>query len=429
MSINARHLAVQPINIFRTSNDSQGSQASKAAAAAYLSLISGVEKIGEVILSRMGFEKAPFHCLPGATFQLTGPNSSIEVETDGHIEIQVGRTPRTAIVEVCIGDNKLDPKRITLLQKLAKQEGFDAVITIGNSHPTEDGLPPIKLDRRRLKKIPVCHFSWESLFSAAKAYGDNAEERCEQWILSEWLEYMEDSDHPIALRYGLGPHWEAVEKMAREDNLKSQSKELVSVSESWRGYLLMLAAQFSSKLRTKVVVRAPDGELSNSELHTSRIANRLANNQCLSGRLQGTGMQGNLHLSLLPATGEAKFSVDLPIPSGDYQIQWLRRLSARIRRVEERGVDMVHAYWDHKSLTSCSTVTSLIKDPISLQRLGEDRKVPVDANPIRLVFERTVPLQGHGRSRSAQLLDHLAAELHTFCSSVVQSMLNHSRTS
>ncbi len=427
MSINARHLAVQPINIFRTSNDSEGSQASKAAAAAYLSLISGVEKIGEATLSRMGIKKAPFHCLPGATFQLIDPSSSIEVETDGHIVIQVGRTPWKAIVEVSIGDNELDPKRVNLLHKLAKQEGFDAVITIGNSHPTEDGLPPIKLDRRRLKKIPICHFSWENLFSAAKALSNNVNERCEQWILSEWLKYMEDSDHPIALRYGLGPHWEAVEKMARESNLKSQSKELVSVSEIWRGYLLMLASQFSSKYGAKVEVRAPEGELSNDELHTSRIANRLANNHCLSGRLQGAGMRGSLHLSLLPATGEAKFSVDLPIPSGDYQIQWLRSLSARIRRVEERGVDMVHAYWDQKSLTSCSAVTDLVKDPICLQRLDEDRKVPSDANPIRLVFERTVQLQGHGRSRSAQLLDHLAAELHAFFASVVLPMLNRDR--
>jgi len=248
---------------------------------------------------------------------------------------------------------------------------------------------------------------------------NTTQDHCSKWILSEWLRFMDDPEAPIAMRYGLGPHWEAVEKMAKDESLNSKSKEVRSVSEAWMSFLLKLADQFSTRLGCEVSVCVPDAELTDEQLQTNRIANRLANNKRLSGRLKGAGNQGNLHLTLCPITGEASFSIDLPIPPCSRQITWLLALGKQLQGLEKRGVETIRTFWDVKAISTHCTVKDLIKDPISLQRMGHNRKVPDHANPVRLVFERTVTLQGQSPLRDAHLLEQLTAELYTFCDGVV----------
>lgn len=416
-------IGTSPVNVFRTS----GPQSSQDVATAYLALVVGIEELGEVLRTQVGLKKAPLQCHSGVSFQLQGEDSSstMPIETDGIIELQQGRSQWRAIVEVSVGETALSCQRIKLLQELVEQEGFDALITIGNSQPTAIALHPIRLNQRPDTGAPVYHFSWESLFGEVQTLVHSTQENCEKWVLSEWLRYMDDSEGPMAFRHGLGPHWEAVEHMTREESLSSHSKEVHSVSEAWMDFLLKLSGQLSSKLGTKVQVHAPEAELADDQLQATRIAKRLANKLQLTGRLQGAGMQGSMCLGLCPATGEATFSVDLPVPPCSYQIKFLMALGDQLRNVQQRGVDSIRAYWDQKTMTTQCKISDLIKDPINLQRLDKNRKVPSHASPIRLVFERTVQLQGDGPMRSAQLLEHLASELHAFCSGAVQPMRNN----
>lgn len=394
------------------------------AASAFLSLMLGVEDLARVVSNRVGMGGATLECFTGTSFELTGADEdvAIEVQPDGIIELNDGNMLWRALVEVTIGDNQFEATRVNRAHRLAKQLGFDALITIGNQPAAEDGQPPVAMGDRRLQTVPAYHFSWETLFHEAQLLAATVEQTCEKWVLKEWLAFMDNPVHPITSRYGLGPFWDEVESMAQSGSLGARDKSVLSVAQAWRGFLKDTAKRFTIKLGKPVTVQAPDMELVDEALQAERIANRLANSQTLSGRLRGAGSHGNLSLSLTPKTGEARFSIDLQVASGTEIVKWLRRLAVQLKRVGCTPDDELRIYWDHKSTLTRSSVVEFIKDPLSLQRLPGGWDVSQAAKPIRAVFQQTVQLQGEGKCSSAQLLDGLSNELEGFCNRVVQPM-------
>ncbi len=369
----------------------------------------------------MGMAGSSLECFTGATYTLD--SSKTEPATDicpaGIIELHNGQVTWKAMVDVTIGDVDLDDRQIDQLHRLAAQEGFHAIITIGNQAPTELGLPPVVLNRRRLRKVPAFHFSWESLFQEAQFLTSVVDGHCEKWVLSEWLSFMDNPDAPITTRYGLGPFWENVEIMAQKGGLRAKDQAVQSVAQAWRDHLQATARRFGARLGTEIAVRATECELSDGDLHTSRIANRLANHGSLSGQLAGDGTIGGLDLSLNPATGEATFVTDLSVPAATNPLQSIRRLAVQLKRIDALEWDGIRIYWDQKSIKTHASVAKVIQEPMSLQRLPGGKNIPPGAKIARAVFERRIQLHGEGEGRSAQFLDDMSGSLDEFCSNVI----------
>ncbi len=62
----------------------------------------------------------------------------------------------------------MEQEQIDKYHRLAKQEQFDALITVSNQAAKTDGTPPVKLNRHLLKAVPVIHYSWDRLLSEAQ---------------------------------------------------------------------------------------------------------------------------------------------------------------------------------------------------------------------------------------------------------------------
>ncbi len=78
---------------------------------------------------------------------------------------------------------------------MARAHEFDALITISNEIPAAAGQHPTKVDKRKLKKIAMHHWSWTYLLSAAvmqKEHRGVADPE-QAWILGELIRYLE---HP-----------------------------------------------------------------------------------------------------------------------------------------------------------------------------------------------------------------------------------------
>ncbi|NQV06647.1 hypothetical protein HQ535_08845 [bacterium] len=79
---------------------------------------------------------------------------------DGAIVIERGKTRWVCLVEVKTGDSDLYDEQVDGYVQIANREGFDAVLTISNqivAHPSES---PVKVDKRRLRKVRLGHLSW-----------------------------------------------------------------------------------------------------------------------------------------------------------------------------------------------------------------------------------------------------------------------------
>ena len=71
---------------------------------------------------------------------------------DGLIRVTRGAKSWTALVEVKTGPNQLAAEQLENYLDIAREQGFDAVITISNEIPAVAGQHPTKVDKRKLQE-------------------------------------------------------------------------------------------------------------------------------------------------------------------------------------------------------------------------------------------------------------------------------------
>lgn len=81
---------------------------------------------------------------------------------DGVIRVKRGPKVWHALVEVKTSTNRLRSEQVDNYVDIAREKGYDAVVTISNElSGTEDG--PVTVDRRKLRKVTLVHLSWDRI--------------------------------------------------------------------------------------------------------------------------------------------------------------------------------------------------------------------------------------------------------------------------
>ena len=114
---------------------------------------------------------------------------------DGLIRVVRGTRTWTALVEVKTGKSELEPVQLENYLDVAREQGFDALITVSNEIPPMAGQHPTKLDKRKLRKVDLHHWSWTYLLSTAVMQKEHrgVSDPEQAWILGELIRYLE---HP-----------------------------------------------------------------------------------------------------------------------------------------------------------------------------------------------------------------------------------------
>ena len=136
---------------------------------------------------------------------------------DGLVRRGYGKGSYTALIEVKTGENLLKTDQINAYWEVARQYGFDAVVTISNEigHP---GMHPTGgLKVRANSKVKVQHYSWTEILSTAvmckvhRGIGDPEQ----AWILGELIRYLEHPASGAMTFADMGPNWVGVRDGAR----------------------------------------------------------------------------------------------------------------------------------------------------------------------------------------------------------------------
>jgi hypothetical protein len=114
----------------------------------------------------------------------------------GLVQVRHGERTWAALVEVRTGGAELDPARLELLLDLAADQGFDAVLTIGNETPQSLNRHPVPA--QRLGAAGLHQFSWSQVLADAVALrerygGADRQDQGRAWLLGELIDYLE---HP-----------------------------------------------------------------------------------------------------------------------------------------------------------------------------------------------------------------------------------------
>ena len=190
---------------------------------------------------------------------------------DGLIRVTRGAKSWTALVEVKTGANELATEQLENYLDIAREQGFDAVITISNEIPAIAGQHPTKVDKRKLRKVALHHLSWSQVLAEAVMQKEfrGVADPDQAWILGELIRYLE---HPKsgALEFDdMGESWVSVRDAVAAGTLRPTDKGIADVVARFDALLRFASLRLGRRLGTEVVP-----VLSRKEPPTPRCAPR-----------------------------------------------------------------------------------------------------------------------------------------------------------
>jgi hypothetical protein len=188
-----------------TSGINGAEEQERRATSALLAVMSAVREFGRALTQPFGAPAGPVETYIEVPFK----QGDKQLFPDGLIRVTRGQRRWTALVEVKTGGNELQAEQLERYLDIARDEGFDALITISNEIPPVPGQHPTRLDKRKLRRTALHHLPWSEILTEAvmqKEYRGVADAD-QAWILGELIRYLE---HPRsgALEFNdMGASW------------------------------------------------------------------------------------------------------------------------------------------------------------------------------------------------------------------------------
>ncbi len=423
--VSEAHLQGNEVRLFPSAHISSSREAELRATASLLAMVCAVDEFGRQFVRAAGGPAGRISCYTEVEFKVGSPPTVRKLRPDGIVRVVRGKKDWAALVEMKVGDNPLDPTQVDDYHKLTREEGFDALITISNQAALPNGLPPISIDRRRLRTVPVVHLSWERLLADAKVLcgRKQVEDPDQAWMLDEWIKYVADEESRIIEPPVLGKNWNSVISAARENKLPSVSNQLQDVVKYWDGFLKKAALGLRAKLGVDVQRRATRTDVKNPAGRIKRIhADALANG-VLTGSLRIPDAIGDLDIEVMLQGRTVRYSVGFGPPNEGRlktRLNWLLR--------QFRGKDLppnlkVQADWDKRHLASEATLSALLEDHALLLVDPAGQPIPGEAMPRAYRLSWTTGLaKGRGRD-GGHVLAGISSGIERFYREVIEGLV------
>jgi hypothetical protein len=184
-----------------------------------LAVLASVKEFGRAITAPLGAPAGVLNTYIEVPFSL----GDRQFRPDGLIQItRAGRT-WTALVEVKTGRNDLDPVQLDAYVDIAREQGFDVVLTISNQLATTPGEHPTAVDKKKLKKVSLQHLSWSQIHTEAviERVNRSVADPDQAWILAELIRYLEHPRSGAVDFDDMGGSWVTVRDGAADRTLRA----------------------------------------------------------------------------------------------------------------------------------------------------------------------------------------------------------------
>ena len=398
--VHSDRLEGHEVRLFPSAHISSKREAELRAAASLLAMVRAVSEFGRIVVRAAGGPAGRISCYIEASFEM-GTSPTRIVRPDGIIRVIRGKTQWSALVEVKVGDNLLDAGQVDTYHKLAGEGGFDALVTISNQASLPNGRPPMELDRRRLRKVPVVHLSWERLLAEAQVLSTKKEikDSDQHWMLDEWIKYITDDESRIIAPPSLGAHWGIVLQAAREHKLSTVPNQLTDVTEHWDAFLKKLAFRLRAKMGADVQRRTSRADVKDPGKRTKQMCAEALDSGILTGALKVRDAIGDIRLELMLQGKVVRYSVRFPAPSEGRtktRLNWLLRKFP----IDDlpKGLQ-VRVEWNRRGLYTEAPIDALQDGPMPIMTGPDHAAISTDAEPRFFVLSWTMGLAtGRGRA-------------------------------
>ena len=217
------------------------------AASALLAVLAHVDEFGRALLKPLG---APAGKIEAFVETQIKAESGKPIRPDGLIGVtRAGRT-WWALVECKIGDQPLTSEQMEMYLDLARFTRIDAVLSISNHYTTRSADYPIPIDRKKLKKVAIHHWSWVRVLTEAEVQKQfrGVRDPDQAYLLDELIRYLSDQRSGVVQFNDMGPSWTKVRDGARVRTLRKTDEDVGAVANRWDELIRFLSLEMTKDL-------------------------------------------------------------------------------------------------------------------------------------------------------------------------------------
>jgi hypothetical protein len=309
-----------------TSGINGAQEQERRATSALLAVMSSVKEFGRALLTPLGAPAGKVEAFIEVPFQL----GDRRVIPDGLVRVSRGSRVWVALVEVKTGSNQLDGSQLEDYLDVAREQGFNVVLTVSNEISSMVGSHPTSVDKRKLKKVVLHHLSWTQVLTRAVVQKDHqgVSDPDQAWILGELIRYLEHPRSGAMEFESMGASWVAVRDSVQARTLRPTDKGAAEVAGRWDQLISYAGLRLGRQLGVDVSPTLSRKELADPASRVSSLLARLAADGVLDGGLSIPNAVGPIGVVADIRSGSVTAFVDIEAPKEGRpttRVNWLVR--------------------------------------------------------------------------------------------------------
>jgi hypothetical protein len=377
---------------------------------ALLAVINSVREFGRAITAPLG---APVGT-PMAYIEVPFTSGEKNLRPDGVLQVKRGAALWTALIEVKTGTNELKAPQVESYLDVAREQGFDAVLTISNQLAGAPGEHPLAIDKRKLKRVSLHHLSWSQIRTEAMVEQVNkaVSDPDQAWILAEFIRYLEHPRSGAAEFEDMGANWVPVRDAVRASTLQTSDKGAADVGRRYEQLMSFAAMRLSRELGVEVRPALSRNDMNDPVRRLQSAVTVLAERGVLSGGLRVPNAAASIEVSTDLRAGRIRCSMTVDSPAAGKSTTRLNWLLRQLR--DSKGQICVETV----------AVRQRGKGPVrTLAELRENPKLAIE-DPARELRAFTVSLSANAGTKrgkaSGSFVTSVLETVDTFYAEVVQ---------
>ena len=391
----------QPARLIPTSGIKGVDEQERRATSALLSVMMAVPEFSRALLRKVGAPAGNLRTYIEPPFETE--KSKGKMRPDGALVVRRGNNAWRAFVEVKTNTNELYREQIEAYLDIARDEGFDAVITISNQLAGAVEGHPLSIDRKKTRKVHLYHWSWVEILSEAVLQREfrGVSDRDQEWVLGELIAYLEHPQSGAMQFQDMGQYWVTVREAARDGSLRPNLDGVEDVVTRWDQFMQYLCLFLGRDLGVKVTHILAKKEMEPAGRKTHLVGN-LVDAGMLDGTLRVQNAVGDITLtaSLRARTVTASLTVEAPRDGrAATRVNWL------VRQLKSAPDDLrIHASFSGTRSTNSAKLGDLRDDPKPLLLDGTKEPKVFTVSLMREMGTKRGGLQGSFVSEATRLL-------------------------
>ncbi|HET7507872.1 MAG TPA: hypothetical protein VFJ53_05890, partial [Solirubrobacterales bacterium] len=293
---------------------------------------------------------------------------------DGAIAVERGKTSWKCLVEVKTGNVPLGSEQISTYLDLAREHGFQAVLTISNQISGSPTDVPVSVDRRKLRSVELRHLSWWRILTEAIIQHQHRGVRDpdQAWILGELIAYLEHEKSGAVGFEDMGQNWVPVRNAARDGTLRPGDERVRDVVDRWEQFVEYLCLGLSQDLGVQVLSaqsRSKDGQS-----WTDELLKRLERDGVLSSSFKVPGAVGPIEVEADLRARLTRVSVKVNAPK---EGRPLTRINWMLRQLRKAPDDLrIEVRFARTKESTALLLRDVSEDPKALLAPSDPKREP-----------------------------------------------------